>query len=206
MTFPRHASQPLDIGDNNVTNRRVSIPYSVGKPQRLSLEENSQLTKNPNIISPESKHSASKSLHQNIDVAELVKYKSTKSHHLRQKSETDFEKDNTYRGSLEELSEDSKLKDKPGSMDCEDLPASSGSSNKQSVKRNQSLTVMTKTPNITTTPPTPRKLMRGYQSVDIVDHLADGTTWKVLSPVQSGPSFSTTSPMPSIVNGLSDEL
>ena len=207
--FPRHASQPLDIGGDNMTSRRVSTP---GKQQKLSLEDNCQSVKDPNIISPEDRHPTSKSLRQNVDVAELVKYKSTsKFHHLRRKSETDFEKNNTtdsYRGSMEELTED-KSKERPKSMDCDkqtDSP-NSGSGGKQRVKKNQSLTVMTKHPSVMTTPPTPRrKGMRTYHTVDIVDHSADGTTWKVLSPVQSGPSFTTTSPLPSIVTGLTDEL
>ena len=214
MIFPRHSSQPLDIGGNNITSRRVSIPYSVGKQQKLSLDENSQLTKDPSIISPENRHPTSKSLRQNIDVAELVKYKPPKSHHLRRKSETDFDKDNTidsYRGSMEELTED-KSKERPKSMDCDkqDDPPSGGSTSggKQRVKRNQSsMTLMTKHPSITTTPPTPRrKGMRAHQSVDIVDHSADKTTIKMLSPVQSGPSFTTTSSPLSIIAGLTDEL
>ena len=198
--FPRYASQPLDIGGDS---RRVCTP---GKQQKLSLEDKCQSVKDPNIISPEDRHPTSKSLRQNIDVAELVKYKSTsKSHHLRRKSETDFEKDNaidSYRGSMEELSED-KLKERPKSMDC-DKQTDSGSGGKQRVKKNQSLAVMTKRPSVMTTPPTPRR--KGMRTCNIVDHPADGTTWKVLSPVQSGPSFTTTSPLSSIVTGLTDEL
>jgi len=189
-----------------VTSRRVPTPHSASKQQKLSLEDKCQLVKDPNIISPEDRHPASKSLCHNVDVAELVKYKSTtKSHHLRRKSETDFEKNNTtdsYRGSMEELIED-KLTDRPKSMDCNDSPSGDGGG-KQRVKKNQSLTVMTKHSNIMTTPPMPhRKGLRTYHSVDVVDHSADG---KLLPPVQSGPSFTTTSSLSSIVTGLTDEL
>lgn len=217
------SSRPVDIGSN----RRVSTPhagsYSTSKTKSFD-EDRSHMPREQRVLSPENRtrHPASRSLHQGVDATDLLK---PKAHH-RRKSETDFtekewRKSDPYspeidvntsylpddcKVSLEELTEAGAADDEKHSEEqrTDSSRASDGSDkiNKQ-IKRHTSLTSLT-TLSVTKTPPSSRrKGMSQHRSLDIPDHHFE--TGSLLSPVKATPSFTTSSPIPDIINALTNE-
>jgi len=181
------------------------------------------------MFSPDNRacSTASRSLHHNIDASDLLQ---PKKHH-RRKSETDFfskerRKSDTdssenekvsnsvvsddHRGSLEELTEavatttgktekheDEQKTDSNRTDDSEKI-------NNQIKRQASSPSVII--PGITKAPTTSRR--KGpihYHSTDSGDCHVENTSGSLLSPVKAIPTFTTSSPLADIINGLTNE-
>ena len=214
------ASRPVDI-----SSKRISAPqigsYSASKA-KLFDEDRTHMTKEPRMLSPESKtrQTTSRSSHPGVDATELLKPKQ----HLRQKSETDFldaerrksdhenERTSTLhvpddcKVSLEELTE--LVTSGTVNVDKHELQRADSKSNdgcdktSKQIKQHSSLTSLTSHGIIKTPPSSRRRGFSHQRSLDASDHHAESGS--LFSPAKTTP-FTTSSPMADIINALTNE-